>query len=72
MSFICSSTMPSTTNMTLNNWIKKFKLKLRRSNFYLKKKILPKIKIKDKNTELLVTDLFNLEEYSKNYTLSTF
>ncbi len=63
--------MPSTTNMTLNNWIKKFKLKLRRSNFYLKKKILPKIKIKDKNTELLVTDLFNLEEYSKNYTLST-
>ena len=30
-----------------------------------------KIKIKNDNAELLVTDLFDLEEYSKNYTLST-
>lgn len=63
--------MPSTTDTTLNKWIKKFKLKLRHSNFYLKKEILTKIKIKNINSELLVTDLFNLEEYSKSYTLST-
>lgn len=63
--------MPSTIDMTLNNWIKNFKLKLRRSDFYLKKEILRKIKIKNDNAELLVTDLFDLEEHSKNYTLST-
>lgn len=62
--------MPPTTNITINKWIKTFKLKLRKSKFYLKNKLLRKIKIKNEDTEL-VTDLFNLEEYSKNYTLST-
>lgn len=63
--------MPHTIDTELNKWIKIFKLKLRGSDFYLKKKILPKIKIKNKNSGLLVTDLFNLDEYSKSYTLST-
>lgn len=62
--------MPITTNITIEEWITKFKLKLKNSDFYLKNRILTKIKINN-NNKLLIEDLFNFVEYSNDYILST-
>ena len=63
--------MPLTTDITIKEWITKFKLKLKNSDFYLKNRILPKSRIYNSNSKLLVEDLFNFEEYSNDYILST-
>lgn len=63
--------MPSTKGMPLYKWCNKFKIKLGKSDFSLRRKILKKFNFEIENEKLLVKDLFSNEGYSKGYTLST-
>lgn len=63
--------MPPTQNITLVKWIDEFKIQLKQSNFKMKQKILSEIKIKMKDDKLLIHELFNMNNHSNKFTLST-
>lgn len=63
--------MPPTQNITVREWIKKFKIRLKKSDFKMKGKILSEIKINLEDNELLIHELFNIDQHSKKFTLST-
>ena len=61
--------MPPIEDITLNEWIKQFKVNLKKSNLFIKRKLLKNISyIQD---DLLIKNLFENEEYSHKYSLST-
>lgn len=61
--------MPPIEDITLNEWIKQFKVNLKKSNLFIKRKLLKNISyIQD---DLLIKNLFENEKYSHKYSLST-
>ena len=61
--------MPPIKNITLNEWVIKFKTKLKKSDLIIKQILLRKIK--PINKYILISDLFENAETNQKYSLST-
>ena len=61
--------MPPIVNITLNEWIFKFKTKLKKSDLFIKRKLLRKIR--RINEHIIISDLFENADTYQKYSLST-